>query len=374
MDRKKKIIAIFSAYLPPHLGGIERYVDNLTIQFSKLGYRSVIVTTNYDNDDDFEERNDITIIRLPIYNIFKNRYPIIKLNKLEKKLMRKLNDYDIGAVIVNTRFHLTSHVGVNYASKYNIPVYLIEHGSNYVTLDNKFIDFFANIYEDFLTCRLKKKVTSFYGVSNACGEWLKNFKIKAAGTWYNSIDFSQKVPDKLKHGEINFLYAGRVIKQKGIENILSSFNSLLSKYDNICLYIAGDGPELSKYKSMYKNKKIKFLGKLDYSELLKYYAKTDVFLYPPLWPEGLPTSILEAGLMKCAVIGTDQGGIKEIIKDEENGLIVSGEVSDLEGAMETLILDKKLREKYAKALYNTVKTKFSWEVTAKKILNDIKLK
>lgn len=367
-------IVIFSAYIPPHLGGVERYVDNLTKQFSKLGYHCVIVTSNYNKEEDFEERTDITIIRLPIYKIFKNRYPILKINKLERKLMKKLFDYDVKVVIVNTRFHLTSHMGVRYASKNNIPVYLIEHGSNYVTLNNKFIDFFANRYEDILTFMLKRKVTAFYGVSNACSSWLDNFKIVAGGTWYNSIDFNQKVPVKIKRNEVNFLYAGRLIKQKGVENILISFNKLIDKYDNICLYIAGDGPELDRYKEKYQHDKIKFLGKLDYKDLLKYYAMTDVFLYPPLWPEGLPTSILEAGLMSCAVIGTNQGGIKEILTNNKNGLIVDSKASSLQEAMEKLIVDAKLRNRLAKRLYENVKSKFSWEVTAKKILKDIGLK
>ena len=145
------------------------------------------------------------------------------------------------------------------------------------------------------------------------------------------------------------------------------------KYDNIYLYIAGDGAELESYKKEFIHERIHFLGRLEYSELLEYYRICDVFLYPPLWPEGLPTSILEAGMMKCAVIGTDQGGIKEIINDRENGLIVSGEVSDLEQTMDELILDGELRKKLAASLSNTVRDKFTWEVTSKKILNDIGL-
>ena len=151
-----------------------------------------------------------------------------------------------------------------------------------------------------------------------------------------------------------------------------SFNNLLSKYKNINLYIAGVGPELDSYKNTFVSDKIHFLGRLDYNELLKYYAICDVFLYPPLWPEGLPTSILEAGMMECAVIGTDQGGIKEIITDKENGLVISN-ICDLENAMEKLILDDNIRKTYANKLYDTVKRKFSWEVTVRKILSVMNL-
>lgn len=371
MKKKDKYIAIFSAYIPPHLGGIERYVDNLVREFNKLGYKIIMVTSNYDNNNDIEINNENLIIRLPVYNLFKNRYPIIKHNKKMKYLMEKLNNYSISFIIVNTRFHLTSHVGVKYGNKHNIPVYLIEHGSNYVTLDNKFIDFFANRYEDFLTWKIKKKVSGFYGVSNACGKWLRKININMDGVWYNSIDTNQKLPKKEKHNTINFLYAGRLIKQKGVDNILIAFSKLSIDYKNIKLYIAGDGPELNNYKVKYKDANIIFLGKLDYKNLLKYYAKTDVFLYPPLWPEGLPTSILEAGLMKCTVIGTNQGGIVEIIENEKNGIIVDNDWNSLYFAMKRLISEKKLLNKYSTEIYNTVQVKFSWEKNAKKILGDI---
>ena len=367
-----KYIAVFSGYYYPHLGGIERYIDNMMNQFIKLGYTPILITSNYCNLKEEEDINGMKILRIPIFNIFKNRYPIPKYNSEYKRILKKLEEYKIESIIVNTRFHLTSHIGAKYGKKNNIPVYLIEHGSNYVTLDNKFIDFFANRYEDFLTWKIKKKIKGFYGVSNACSTWLKKLKIEASGTWYNSIDINQNLPKKVKHKTINFMYAGRLIKQKGVNNILIAFEKLSKKYDNIHLFIAGDGPEFLDYKNNFKNKNIEFLGKLEYKTLLKYFSKTDVFLYPPLWPEGLPTSILEAGLMSCAVIGTNQGGITEIIKDQSNGIIVDNTMESLYLAMEKLILDSELREKYSNELHKTIENDFSWDVTAKKIINDIK--
>ena len=366
-----RYIAIFSGYILPHLGGIERYIDSLIKEFNKLNYKVILVTSNY-NDSKYEEMRDRNIIlRLPVYQIFKNRYPILRKNKIYKALMAKLNYYNIDSIIVNTRFHLTSHIGANYGKKRNIPVYLIEHGSNYVTLNNKFIDFFANRYEDFLTFKIKNKINKFYGVSKACSDWLNHFKIKSSGVWYNSIDINQDLPRKNKHMGVNFMYAGRIIKQKGVENILNAFTKLQQEYKNIHLYIAGDGPELDDYKKGFNSSKITYLGKLNYDELKKYYAKTDVFLYPPLWPEGLPTSILEAGLMSCAVIGTNQGGIKEIIKNKKNGIIVDDNINSLYNAMKELLVDKNKLKKYSVEINKTIKEKFSWGQTAKKVLGDI---
>lgn len=370
----KKYIAIFSAYYYPHLGGIERYIDGMMRYLIKAGYSPLLITSNYNNTLTEEVINGIRIFRLPVYNCFKNRYPIIKHDRKYNNIIKKLDNYNISSIIVNTRFHLTSHIGALYGKKHNIPVYLVEHGSNYVTLDNKFIDFFANRYEDYLTWKIKKKIKGFYGVSNIAGRWLKKFNIKYSGVWYNSIDTNQIIPKRIKQKNLNFLYAGRLIKQKGIDNVLEAFEILNKEYHNIHMFIAGDGPEFEYLRNKYQNKNIEFLGKLSYLDLCNYYVKTEIFLYPPLWPEGLPTSILEAGLMGCSVIGTNQGGITEIIEDKINGIICDGSVESLVESMKVLIDNEMLRKKYSKELNKTIKDKFSWENTVKVIINDIEEK
>lgn len=75
---KGKTIVIFCAYIPPFLGGIERYVDNLTKQFVKLGVKPVIVTSNFNRAADNETIDGVDIIRLPTFSLFLSRYPILK--------------------------------------------------------------------------------------------------------------------------------------------------------------------------------------------------------------------------------------------------------------------------------------------------------
>ena len=56
-----------------------------------------------------EDNNKVINIRIPIHNIFKKRYPIIKHHNKEYKMaIDELNKYKIDRIIVNTRFHLTS--------------------------------------------------------------------------------------------------------------------------------------------------------------------------------------------------------------------------------------------------------------------------
>lgn len=368
-----KTIVFFSGYSLPHLGGIEKYTKNLTDELLKEKYRVINVSSNYQFKKEYQfEENNVLNLLLPVRHLFVGRYPIPRYNREYRDIIKTLDKEKIDAIIVNTRFHLTTLVGVKYAKKHNIPVYLIEHGSQHLTVNNKVLDFFGAKYEHLLTKIVEKRVDYNYCVSKAACEWQKHFKINSDGVWYNSInDFSKDIIlNKNKDKKVNICYAGRIIKQKGLDRLLNSFIELSKKYNNLVLNIAGDGEYLSEIKKKYSNNNINFLGKLDFNQLKDLYSYTDIFVYAPIWPEGLPTSILEAGLMKCAIIGSPQGGIKEVIENEKNGLMINNE-KEIKEALERLINDRALRNKLSNKIYDTVKNNFLWSVTAKKVINDI---
>lgn len=368
-----KTIAIFSGYHLPHLGGIERYTDNLSKELVKKGYKVIIISSDYQFDKNYiVDTKEITYLKIPVHKLFVSRYPIPKINKDYKKVLKKLDSFKIDAIIVNTRFHLTSLVGAKYGKKNKIPVFLIEHGSQHLTVDNKVLDYFGSIYEHCLTVYVKRFVDYYYGVSKEACNWQKHFKINSNGVWYNSIkDFSKNYKVKKDGKKINILYAGRILKQKGVTELVNSFNKLSNVYDDIYLHIAGDGNLLDTLKSETKNKKVKFYGKLNFDELCKLYSLADIFVYAPNWPEGLPTSVLEAGLMDCAVISSPQGGNKEVIDDGENGIMINNE-EELTDAIKTLIDNPELRRTYSKQLKTKVLNNFEWSKTSEKILSDIK--
>jgi len=368
-----KTIAIFSGYHLPHLGGIERYTDNLSKELVKKGYKVIIISSDFQFDKNYEsEENNIIYLKIPVYKLFVSRYPIPKRNKDYKKIIEKLNDFDIDAIIVNTRFHLTSLVGAKYGKKHHIPVFLIEHGSQHLTVDNKVLDYFGSIYEHILTGYIKKFVNYYYGVSKEACNWQKHFKINSNGVWYNSIkDFREDYKIKKEKNSVNILYAGRILKQKGIIELVNSFNKLCNEYNNIYLHIAGDGNLLDSLKTENKNKKITFYGKLNFKELCNLYSKTDIFVYAPNWPEGLPTGILEAGLMECAVISSPQGGNKEIIEDGKTGLMINNE-EELENSLKYLIENPKDRIELSNNLKEKVLNNFEWTKTSEKIIKDLK--
>lgn len=374
---KRKKIGIFTGYFLPHLGGVERYVDKLSHSLKAMGYEIVIVTSNDNSLKEYEKNDGYSIYRLPIRNLFKKRYPIPYRNNEYKKLVAKIKKEKINYIILNTRFHLTSLIGARIGKHLNIPVLLIEHGTDHFTVGNKVLDFFGLIYEHLLTHLVKKNVDKFYGVSKNSNIWSSHFGIKANGVFYNAINKNdkQRVKDYYKNkypkDEIVITYAGRLIKEKGILNLLEAFKKIKTK-KKLRLVIAGDGELLETIKATYQQPNVEILGRLDFDHVMALYKRTDIFVYPSLYPEGLPTSILEAGLMECAIIATPRGGTEEVIVDRGHGIIVDGSIESLRLAMQELITDESSRKIMATKVRKRIERLFDWDSVAREVDKEIK--
>ena len=371
-------IAIFSGYYLPHLGGVERYTYNLAKKLKNMGYKIIIVTSRYDeNLKEIEDTEYAKIFRLPTYKIVSSRYPINKQNKRCKELLEMVKQENVNSAIIQTRFWTTSYIASKFISKNNIPACLIEHGSTHFTVNNKILDFFGEKYEHILTNSIKKRVKDYYGVSKKCTEWLKHFNIEAKGVFYNSVN-SEEIEEYSKFinkdtGKINITYTGRMIEEKGVLRLIDAFKNLNEKYDNLELSLAGEGPILEKIIQENKDiKNIHILGKISHDEVMKLLGRTNIFVNPSHFSEGLPTTILEAGLMECAVVATPMGGTTEIISDDSLGYICGFETQEIQEKIEKLINEPEIVKDMSIKIKQKVKEQFFWDITAKKIAETIK--
>ena len=389
MERTK--IGIFMEFYLPYLGGIERYIDRLSAQLRHLGYDVFIVTSLFDESlPRFEERDGMRVYRLPTKGLFKQRYPFFKRDARFKETMARVEAEAADFYIVNTRFHLTSLLGARLAKRQGKPVALIEHGTAHMSVGSKVLDFFGGIYEHGLTHFVKRNVTSYYGVSKNCNKWLRHFHIEASGVWYNAVnpDDAAKADDRFEdrwprsadagaqgRAPIVVSYAGRLIAEKGVVALLEAFTRVRDSHPeaDLVLAVAGSGPIGDQLRAEYGGSKgVEFLGTLDFPAVMSLYRRTDVFVYPSMYPEGLPTSILEAGLMGCAVIATPRGGTEEVVIDPEHGWVVDGSSSaELAGALTTALTeaveDPGRRTACAAAVQRRVREVFTWQSVAREV-------
>lgn len=135
---------------------------------------------------------------------------------------------------------------------------------------------------------------------------------------------------------IKFGFIGTISEVKGINVLINAFNDL---NDDTELIIAGKAESLSlqqRFESLIKNnQKITYLG---YVPATEFYSIIDVLIIPSIWPDTFPTVALEAVLNFIPVIASNVGGLPEIIKHNENGVLIeSNNINALKNAMDTFI-------------------------------------
>ncbi len=144
-------------------------------------------------------------------------------------------------------------------------------------------------------------------------------------------------------------FAGRITKQKALEVALDA----LGRLDGVTLAIAGDGPDLPdlrrKVAELGLDARVRFLGPLDRERVLTLFRAADASLLTSSW-ENFPHTVVEALAVGTPVIATAVGGVPELVRDGENGLLVpAGDSNALAAAIRRLIDHPDLRERLAAA-------------------------
>lgn len=171
-------------------------------------------------------------------------------------------------------------------------------------------------------------------------------------------------------GQKIILFVGRLIPLKGTSILIKALRIIHLDDSSIQLFIVGEGPEqifLEKLASdLEVLPSVRFLGNLPRNELGMYYKNASVFVLPSITykdqSEGLGVVLLEAMASGAPVIGTDTGGIPDIIKDGINGLLVPpGDPYALADAIIRIIENPDLTNQFREAGLKTVHERFSWE-------------
>jgi glycosyltransferase involved in cell wall biosynthesis len=143
----------------------------------------------------------------------------------------------------------------------------------------------------------------------------------------------------------SLLFAGRLSREKGVDTLIQAACQLPARPDGQpVLRVAGDGPERDRLHAMAEATpgQVVFLGRLEKSDVEKELSHSLGLVLPARWFENQPMSILEAFTAGVPVIGTQLGGVPELINTsaEGDGLLVEpDDPIALAGAMKQLLDD-----------------------------------
>ncbi|MCJ8503132.1 glycosyltransferase [Desulfatitalea alkaliphila] len=212
---------------------------------------------------------------------------------------------------------------------------------------------------------------------------LKNFLINDIGVnpyrvevVHNGVNLSAFQPKKIKtenRSDQDKLIIGTVARlsdPKDHTNLLHAFSQVVKIRPNLQLILVGDGELRPNIENMIQELNIwphvKMLGRR--SDIPDLLASMDLFVLASK-REGFPIALLEAMACGKPVIATDVGGVKEIISNCEDGIIVQSESSEaLAGAILKLSDDKALRDSIAARGYEKVQSNFSEQAMMEKYM------
>lgn len=144
---------------------------------------------------------------------------------------------------------------------------------------------------------------------------------------YNYVDIPRM--DKGKGDHSRYVYFGRLSNEKGVMTLLKAF----SRNRELLLTIMGAGPQEDEVVQFIRQNdlaNVSFIGSKTGEELLKVVAGAKAVIVPSEWNEPLPRTILEAYSQGIPVIGSNKGGIPELINLGETGYVFkAGDVDSL---------------------------------------------
>lgn len=173
--------------------------------------------------------------------------------------------------------------------------------------------------------------------------------------------------------------ASRLEPVKGVNVAIEAVARLRSRRDDVVLVVAGTGPYVGALRRSARmldlGPAVRFLGLVDHEELPAVLAAADLFLLPPLGPEGFPLSATEASAAGLPVVASDVPGVREAVIDGVTGLLVApGDPDALAGRVQELLSEPARRKELGKQARVHAEQRFSQAVVldaVEKLLTDV---
>ena len=276
---------------------------------------------------------------------------VIYSKKNKKKMKEALDNFKPDIVHLNNFQRQLSASIIKPIKKKKIPIIFTAHDVQAICPAITMIDSYKNICEacmqgKYVNC-IKKKCIKSSGLKSILGA-IEGVYYRMKKIYQKKIDYivtpsefykTKLIEDGIKENKIialhNFidikqydletkdegyaLYFGRLSKEKGILNLIKAF----SKTQNGMLYIAGEGEEKENIEKLINENKlthrVKLLGFLNSEEMKEYIRKCKFVVVPSIWYENCPYSIIETLAIGKPIIGSNIGGIPELVQDNING-------------------------------------------------------
>ena len=326
---------------PPHVGGVGVHIHTLSKELVRQGHEVYVITYPH---KDIKDIDGIHVIGTKGLNIPGVRGLMFKINA--KKALEKLVERENIDIIHGHYLFPAGAAAVEVGKEHGIKTYITAHGSDMFEVYKK---------QPLMRSTLKKvlkKADVVLAVSNALrheiiATGVTGIANKTRLSW-NSVDvdkFSDVENDSFRKqyrlvDKPIVLFVGNLIKRKNVDSLLEAKKISRSKY---YLVIVGDGPLFKKLKKKVEEENIRdviFTGSRN--DVENIIPSCDVLILPS-FSESFGLVLIEALACGKPVIGSDVGGITEIITKDVGLLVNPNKVSSIARAIDKIIEDDDFR-------------------------------
>lgn len=177
-----------------------------------------------------------------------------------------------------------------------------------------------------------------------------------------TLEVETKAVNIRKEGLFTFVFVGRLVKDKGVNELVMAMKQLHKKYPSTRLILVGgydDGKDPLSTHTIEYIENSEFVENVGaQKDVRPFLAASDCFVLPS-YREGFPNSVIEAGAMGLPSIVTNINGANEIIIEGENGMIIPSQNSEkLKDAMEYMMLHEEERNAMAEKARSLVSDRY----------------
>ncbi len=334
---------------PPHIGGVGVHIHTLAKELIKEGHEVYVITYPH---KDIKDIDGIHVIGTKGINIPGLRGLGFYLNG--KKALKKLVKEENIDIIHGHYLAPAGLIAAEVGKSTNIKTYVTSHGSDIFELYNN-----RSITHPIIK-KVLKKADVVFAVSEALKENILKIPLEGLkdkirihhnavdiSTFKPSEDYSFKKELERDYGLNNnypiLLFIGNLIDRKNVDGLIKAKKMSKTKYN---LVIVGKGPELKKLKEMAKDiDNIYFTGARSHIENI--IPSSDIVILPS-HSESFGLVLIEALACGKGVIGSDAGGISEIITPDVGLLVNSEDDQSITNAIDKVFQDEDLKNKFSK--------------------------
>lgn len=190
--------------------------------------------------------------------------------------------------------------------------------------------------------------------------------------WYvpNGVECSYFAPrEYAPRDATRLLFVGSWLDHKGVYYLRDAFEELAKRIPELRLTIAGCSVPAETVRTFFPapvRPQLEILPFIPRAEMRSLYLRQDIFVLPSLF-EGMPIVLLEAMATGMPVVTTDTCGMKDVVEDGYNGLLVKpADTAELVAATERLIRSTELRARLGCAAQETMK-RHTWGQVAEQL-------